>query len=603
LLWCKYCIAAMSNLSPAALGGDSKMVQGKAPAESNPENIFFILLPAAWKDRIKNFNKDFSYLRFMKRLETPEFLKSTSRFLDNYFNVSGRGSSVGVEIVAGLVNFFSSMYILGAIPVFMAAAGYNADTALAAISLGCGIANILSGIISNLPIIIAPPVPVSIYFTSTIHQASMSVHKSNMVVVYSGVAFLIMALIAPIGRFFANIIPEVIQLSTTIGIGLFVVLYGFQDLGIVQQGRYTLLELGNIDAQVAIGISAIIVTAWGIIVKSKISLLTGLVWGTFLWWTSQDLWPQVWTSMPKLRYDEITQVNETSGIILILELFVLNLITCFGLCTALCQLGEILTPQGMVPKGRYLSIIVGLVNIFSGVMHGPPFVVSPESAAGIRAGGKTGLSTVVAGIMFMFTLFFGPFFSAIPPAGTAPILVMSGLMLVKNVQNVDFLSKFAVAAYMCIVLIPFTNSIFAGIGVGMTCWLAISFASGQFIGDSKKFYKYYIPVPVDGDAEADGDDANDSAGNPNRTRANSKSENSDSPFMVQMGDGDQATTNPIALATDNVFHSPRSRRSSSISFDTSPIEGRTSRRQSIVVALTDSEIAGGPETARFALNY
>jgi AGZA family xanthine/uracil permease-like MFS transporter len=399
-----------------------------------------------------------------------------------------------------------------------------------------------------------------------------------------------MAMVAPIGRFFAKTIPQVIQLSTTIGIGLFVVLYGFYDLGIVKQGKYTLLEIGNIDAQVIIGISAIIVTAWGIIVKSKISLLAGLVWGTFLWWTSQRLWPDVWTSVPSLEHDKISSIHDSSSITLIFEMFILNLITCFGLCTALCQLGEILTPQGHVPNGRFLSLIVGLINIFSGIMYGPPFVVSPESSAGIRAGGKTGLSTVVAGIMFLFTLFFGPFFSAIPPAGTAPILVMSGLMLVRNVQSVDFLSKFAVPAYMCIVLIPFTNSIFAGIGVGMACWIAISIVSGQFVGDSKTFYKYYFPDP-----EVDDDDAGDT-----RNMASSKGENSDAPCVLQTDIKPVAgtvTTNPIAPVPDSaptVPESPRTRKAS-----------MSQRRQSLAVAVTfgDSEIGAGPETPRFALNH
>lgn len=513
-----------------------------------------MLMPTEWKMSLKQFNKNVSTLKFVKRAQTPAYLKSTFTFLDNFFNCTGRGTSVGVEIFAGMVNFFSCMYILAAIPVFMKNAGYNADNALAIISLGCGLANIVSGCVSNLPIIISPPVPISIYFASTVAQSTMSVHQGNMAVFYSGISFLIMAVVAPIGRFMARVIPEYIQLSTTIGIGLFTVLYGFVDLGLVVQGKYTLLALGTIDSQVVIGISAVIIMAWGIIVKSKISLLSGLVWGTVLWWSSQRLWPNVWTSVPIFKADEVTSANDSQVISLVFELFILDLITCFGMCIALCKLGDILTKEGMVPNGRYLSIVVGLTNIFSGIMFGPPFVVSPESAAGIRAGAKTGLSTVVAGIMFLFTLFFGPFFSSIPPAGTSPILVMTGLLLVKNVQNIDFLSKYAVPAYMCMTLIPFTNSIFAGIGVGMVCYLVISIVTGQFVIDSKVFLNYYFPDCFHLDAEekellASGSsegDPTDSNGDPLRAGLDSKEVKFKEPDVEDDG-GAPVTSNPLNL--------------------------------------------------------
>jgi AGZA family xanthine/uracil permease-like MFS transporter len=559
--------------------------------EHKPENIFYILLPVEWKNKLKDFNRDLSTLTFIKKTETPAFLKSTSVFLDNFFNCTGRGSSVGVEIFAGIINFLSCMYILAALPNFMAAAGYNSDSSLAVISLACGMGNILSGIVSNLPIIISPPVPISIYFTSSIQQYGLSVHQGNMVVVYSGIFFLIMAVLAPFGRFMARVIPDYIQLGTTIGIGLFTVLYGFIDLGLVKPGRYTLLELGSIDSEVIVGISAIIITAWGIITKSKISLLAGLAWGTVIWWTSQNMWPAVWTSVPLFHADNLSSASDPYEVMLIFELFILDLITCFGMCTALCKLGDLLTKEGMVPNGRFLSVVVGITNIFSGVLNGPPIVVSPESAAGIRAGAKTGLSTVVAGILFLFTLFFGPFFSSIPAAGTSPILVMTGLLLVKNVQNVDFMSRYAVPAYMCLTLIPFTNSIFAGIGVGMACYLIISIVTGQFVVDGRIFLNYYFPewIPLVPDK---GDTAPETL---------TKDPEAAIDGVSVIGAAEDVTnplasgaTSPVTAKSINDDGSPvissRSRRASSISQGVQQFARRGSSR--LVASLADSSING-----------
>ena len=464
---------------------------------STPDNIFFTVIPSGWRDSIKRFNKSLSTLSFVKKATTPEVLKPLFSQLDEYFECTERGSSVGVEVVSGFINFFSCSFILAVIPEIMSNANYDSNSTNSIVSLACGLGSIVSGIVSNLPIVISPLTPVTIYFSTVMQQSSLSTQQGNMVVVYFGVFFLIMGVVAPIGRFCARIMPDYIQLGTTVGIGLFTVIDSFSLLGLVKRGQFTLLELGTINAQVVIGISAIVIIAWGISAQSKISQISGLVWGTFIWWSSQNLWPKVWTAIPSLTGTTFSSCNDSQAIILIFELFILNLISVFGMCRSLCQLGHLITKDGMVPKGRYLTITVAIMNIFSGSLYGPPIAISAESAAGIKAGARTGLSSVVAGILFCFAVFFGPFFSSIPPAGTSPILFMAGMLLFMNVKYIDLTSRFAVPAYITLTFIPFTNSIIAGLGFGVSSYLILSVITGQFVKDSKLFVNYYLPDTFD----------------------------------------------------------------------------------------------------------
>jgi AGZA family xanthine/uracil permease-like MFS transporter len=465
------------------------------------------------------FNKNVSTLAFIKTADTPEFLKSLFSFLDRHFLCSERGSSVGVELMCGVVSFASCMFLLAVIPHIMAAGGYDISRSSAVVSLVMGVGNIVSGVVSNLPIILGPSTPVSAYFVSSIQAGRLSVHQANMIVVYLGIAFVILGVVNPVGRFFARTIPEYIQVSTSIGIGLISTLTGFSQLGLVKQGRYSALELGTLDAQSIIGVSTILVIAISTIMNSKIAHIRGLVWGTIVWWASQNTWPEQWTTVPFLQADRWTTANNPAQISLVFEMFFLLLLSVFGLCKSLCTLSGIMTKEGMVPNGRYLTQTVAVMNILSGSLGGLPISVIADSAAGVRAGSKTGLSSVVAGILFILAIFFGPLYAAIPPTGYSPILIMTGIVQFKNIQSLDFNSRFAVPAFMCFTLIPFTNSIFAGLGIGMTCYVLLSLLTGQFLIDGKEILAYYFPATFDSKNTTSG---SDNSGNDGTSEADDK---------------------------------------------------------------------------------
>jgi AGZA family xanthine/uracil permease-like MFS transporter len=502
-------------LKMTATSGDNGASADKQPdaSEKKPDNIVFMVIPTAWRDRIKAWNKNVSQLRFVKNAETPAAFKCLFAKLDAYFLCTERGSSVGLEIVCGCVSFVSCMFLLAVVPAILAGAGYDVTNSTAAVCVVYGLGNFLSGVFSNLPVIIGPSTPVTAYFAASVQSSTLSVHQANMVVVYTGIMFLIMGVVAPIGRFFARTVPEYIQLSTTIGVGLVSTLSGVSSLGLVRRGTFSLLEFGTLDAKSIIGLSTILVIAISIMFKSKVSHIRGLVWGTFIWWASQKTWPSEIAHKPYVHHDTWTTANNGLQIELIFEIFFLLLLTVFGLCKSLCTLAGIMTKENMVPNGRYLTITVAVMNLLSGSVYGPPVTVIADSSAGVRAGAKTGLTAVTAGLLFLLSIFFGPLFAAIPPTAYAPILIMTGMVQFKNIQNLDFSSRFIVPAFMCFSLIPFTNSIFAGLGIGMVCYCTLSILTGQFLIDGKAILEYYFPeyFGEEGDdtVESDGSDEAD----------------------------------------------------------------------------------------------
>ena len=427
-----------------------------------------------------------------ERIKVPVVIAT---LLDDHFECTRYGSTVETEIFAGIINFFSCMYIIAVVPPSFEKAGYDSLSVACAISLMCGIGSVACGLITNTPLIVAPSAAVSIYFATNVQQNNLSTGQGNMAVTYAGITFLLLGVIGPVGRFITKLIPKYIQISTTIGIGLLTVLSAFSEIDLVVQGKYTLLEVGKVTDEIVIAFSGLILIWIGNYYHSKVSYLIGLAWGTFLWWTSQDLWPTLWAEVPSIKGDYFHDIsNSPNSMLLVFQIVILLLLTLFGLAKALCDLALITPPDDSIPKGRFIVIIVGACNILSGLLSGPPIILSPETASGIKAGAKTGLSAIVCGILFLLSVFFAPFFKSIPPAATSPILVMVGMILFQNIRKIDFSNVYGIPAFVCMTLIPFSDSIIAGLGYGFVTYMIISVITGDIKNLLRDFLQYYFPA-------------------------------------------------------------------------------------------------------------
>lgn len=266
-------------------------------------------------------------------------------------------------------------------------------------------------------------------------------------------------------------------------------LAGATEINLVVRGKYTILDMGPLTPEVIIAIAALIVVTVLLHYHVKGAFCIGLFIGTFLWWLVSQEWPEALVSWPKTT-KSAGIVDNPEFVLMVLNLFFLYILTLNGLARSLTDLAQLTKPSGAIPRGKFLFIVTGLTTMLSGYFSGPPVIISPESAAGIKAGAKTGLSTFVCGILFGISTFFGPLFAAIPAPGTAPLLIMVGVMMFNNAKRVDWTDyKIATPAYCVLFFIPFTYSILRGVAFGYVIYIMIGLYTGDLITNAQAFYK------------------------------------------------------------------------------------------------------------------
>jgi hypothetical protein len=185
---------------------------------------------------------------------------------------------------------------------------------------------------------------------------------------------------------------------------------------------------------------------------------------------------------------------EDGSLSVLFSLIFLVFLTLFGLAKPLCDLAKIsVGNDGSIPRGRFLIIIIGFCNMVSGGLEGPPIVISPESAGGIKAGGKTGMCAVVCGLLFLLALFLEPLLAAIPAAGTSPILIAIGYLLFMNVKRIDFAdARYGLPAFCCLFYIPFTNNLICGVLLGIVVYLFITGFTLDLVKNYEGLMLYYF---------------------------------------------------------------------------------------------------------------
>lgn len=396
------------------------------------------------------------------------------------FEIDERNVTIESEIFAGYIHFISCLYVFPVVPGQLSDAGYDKTSSIEATALACGIGCILSSYITNLPFVIAPPTSVSIYLAVSLQQMNLNRIQGDSVVMLSGCALLFVGIFKPATALVTRMIPDCIQASTAVGIGLITAVAGAIELDLVVPGKFTIVEMGPITPSIIIALLTTILIIYASHVKKyKAAFFIGLVFGTVTWWWYSNEWPETIMRIPRFTVDGgATMDFQLLG--LLANLLFLYILTLSGLSRSMSDLAGLTHPvEETIPRGHWLFIICGVATILSGYFSGPPILLSPETAAGIKAGAKTGLSTLVCGLLFLLTIFFCPLFSSVPPTGTSPLLLLVGLTLFTNTNRINWThAPDAIPAFFVLLLIPFTYSILSGVGVGYALYIGIALVTG-----------------------------------------------------------------------------------------------------------------------------
>jgi len=227
----------------------------------------------------------------------------------------------------------------------------------------------------------------------------------------------------------------------------------------------------------------------------KGSFCIAVVICSIVWWIYDKSFPNEVFAVPAVSTVNFNRFVDREHVpLLTADLLFLYVLYLNGLVTSLSNLAVLTREDGATPRGRWVFIMSGFFTICGGLLTSAPILVSPESSAAIKEGAKTGLSTLVAGVLFIFAALFSPVFERVPAAGTSPVLVMIGLILFQNANRIDWRNVAdAAPAFMVLFYIPFTYSIIQGVILGYIMYIAITLCTGEFLENLLHLYLVYFP--------------------------------------------------------------------------------------------------------------
>jgi AGZA family xanthine/uracil permease-like MFS transporter len=412
--------------------------------------------------------------------------------LERLFDLRGHGTTVRTEVFAGLTTFVTMAYIVVVNPAILGAAGMPLAAVAVATCLASGLGSILMGLLSNYPLALAPGMGLNTYFTYTVVKGMGLPWQTALGCVFvSGVAFLVLTL-AGVRQLIVNAVPRPLFAGVAGGIGLFIAFIGLADAGIVIPTPGTMVKLGSLTAPTAAvaTLGLLVIAALqarrvkgailiGILVTAVIAWLGGLSHFSPGAYSLSDL------SAAAFKLDVRAALNWKGSIglslveIVFVFLFV-DMLDNIGTLVGVTTRAGLIAPDGTIPRVNRILLSDSVAMLAGAVAGTSPVTSYIESAAGVAVGGRTGLTSVVVGILFLATLFFAPLVQAIPTAATAPALILVGALMMGALAEIDWSDPAAaIPAFLTVSIIPLTFSIANGLAFGITSHAILKLVRGE----------------------------------------------------------------------------------------------------------------------------
>ncbi|HEX7782563.1 MAG TPA: NCS2 family permease [Sphingobium sp.] len=412
--------------------------------------------------------------------------------LDRYFKLAERGTSTRTEILAGFTTFLTMSYIVLVNPAILGQAGMPVASVAAATCFAAAFASILMGLVANTPLALAPGMGLNAYFSFTVvQQMGVPWPIALGCVFISGICFLILTLTGA-RQMIVAAIPTHLFAAIAGGIGLFIGFIGLKNAGIIVANPATFVALGNLkDPGAALALFGLLLISALSVWNVRGAMLIGIVATTLIGWViglvvvkpdPYSLSALTGTAF-KLDLPGVFGLTGSHGLGLVEILFVFLFVDLFdniGTLVAVTKRAGLMDAAGRIP-GLNRILMTDAVATVVGSVAGTSTVTSyVESAAGVQTGGRTGLTAVVTGLLFLITMFVAPYAQIVPLAATAPALIIVGGLMLLPLTEVDWEDSYsAIPAFLTVVMIPLTFSIANGLAFGITAHAALKLLRGR----------------------------------------------------------------------------------------------------------------------------
>ena len=430
--------------------------------------------------------------------------------MENFFKLKEHGTDVKTEVIAGLTTFMTMAYILAVNPSILGATGMDTGAIFTATALASAIGSFCMALFANLPFVLSAGMGLNAYFAYTVVLGmGYSWEVALTAVFVEGIIFIILSL-TNVREAIFNAIPASLKVAVSVGIGLFITFIGLQNAHIVVDGS-TLVGLFSFNGSVKAGtfqyegitvvlaLIGLLITAFLVIKNVKGNILLGILITWVLGIICQltglyvpnaeagfySLIPSGIISAPasvaptlfKMDFSAIASLN---FVVVVFAFLFVDIFDTLGTLIGCATKANMLDKEGKLPgiKGALMADAVGTtVGACLGTSTITTFV---ESSSGIAEGGRTGLTSIVSGLLFILALFFSPIFLAIPSFATAPALIVVGFFMMQSVAKINWSDMLeAIPAFICIFAMPFMYSISEGISFGVISFVVLNAVAGK----------------------------------------------------------------------------------------------------------------------------
>ena len=423
--------------------------------------------------------------------------------LEKQFHLKEHGTTVHTEIIGGITTFLSMAYILAVNPSILGAV-MDPGGVFAATALASGVATLVMALYANYPIALSAGLGVNAYFAYTVclgelGGAAGAFRIALTAVLVEGIIFIIMSFFK-IREQIVNSIPENLKFGITCGIGLFITFIGFVNAGIVINDDATLVGLGSLKtAEVALALIGflIIITlihynvTGAVLIGIIITWILGMIAQSIGWYQGASVFPDFSGGFvanlsglqnTAFKFDFAWAIKNLPQFVAIVFAFLyVDLFDTVGTVVGVADKAGLLDEDGNIPRvGRiFFSDAIGTVT---GACLGTSTITSfVESSAGVGAGAKTGLASVVTGLLFLVSILLSPVFLAVPSFATAPALIYVGMLMISSAKKINYDGDLAdtVGAFLALAMMPLTYSIATGIMFSVMSWVLLKVFTGK----------------------------------------------------------------------------------------------------------------------------
>ena len=402
-------------------------------------------------------------------------------------------TDVRTEVLAGVTTFMTMAYILAVNPLILSDAGMDAGGVFTATALSAAIATLVMALYAKYPFGLAPGMGLNAFFAYTVVLGDMqkSWQFALTAILIEGILFIILSFFSVREGIF-NSIPLNLKNAVSVGIGLFIAFLGLDGAGIIQAGEGTSLGLGDLTSGAPIvAIIGILVTGFLFAKNVKGALLIGILVSTLvgipLGVTQLPAGVNNIMSLPPsvsevaFKFVGFDEIFSWDMLIVVFTFLFVDIFDTVGTLAGVASKADMLDEDGKLPRvGKALT--ADSIGTIAGACLGTSTVTTfVESASGVAAGGRTGLTALSTAGMFLLALFFAPLFTLIPAAATAPALVIVGLFMMSPIKQIDFEDYTeSIPAFLTIIMMPFSGSIAEGIVFGMISYVVLKAVTGRF---------------------------------------------------------------------------------------------------------------------------